>query len=249
MKGCSAFDYLALTFLALKADCRILLEPSLWPHHWWEGPWVSVHWLISSQWILFVSFFVCFYAKLWTVVDLEKPMVKKRSSKVLRADGRLVNMSGVFCTNNAQAPSLFSNVTLTSRRSYVETVSGNSALLQPNGIYHLTEEGHCCPLPETVSTYDRLLVSVTLEKREGASSVHCLYKKLQPCKKKIWNIKNHGMVCSPPKYQKEAIKPSGSYHNPPPPIFQDLGGGSGNLRFSAWTLSEQEPDAPARCMQ
>ena len=33
-------------------------------------------------------------------------------SKVLRADGRLVNMSGVFCTNNAQAPSLFSNVTL-----------------------------------------------------------------------------------------------------------------------------------------
>ena len=30
-------------------------------------------------------------------------------------------MSGVFCTNNAQAPSLFSNVTLTSRRSYVET--------------------------------------------------------------------------------------------------------------------------------
>ena len=57
-----------------------------------------------------------------------------RSSKVLRADGRLVNMSGVFCTNNAQAPSLFSNVTLTSRRSYVETVSGNSALLQSNGI-------------------------------------------------------------------------------------------------------------------
>ena len=43
--------------------------------------------------------------------------------------------SGVFCncTNNAQAPSLFSNVTLTSRQSYVETVSGNSALLQSNG--------------------------------------------------------------------------------------------------------------------
>ena len=39
-----------------------------------------------------------------------------------------------FCTNNAQAPSLFSNVTLTSRRSYVQTVSGNSALLQSNGI-------------------------------------------------------------------------------------------------------------------
>ena len=42
-------------------------------------------------------------------------------------------MSGVFCTNNAQAPSLFSN--------------------------------------ETVSTYDRLLVSVTLEKREGACAL------------------------------------------------------------------------------
>ena len=49
--------------------------------------------------------------------------------------------SGVFCTNNAQAPSLFSNVTLTSRRSYV------------------------------FSTYDRLLVSVTLEKREGACAL------------------------------------------------------------------------------
>ena len=56
----------------------------------------------------------------------------------MRADGRLVNMSGVFCVNNAQAPSLFSNVTLTSRRS---------------------------------TTYDRLLVSVTLEKREGACAL------------------------------------------------------------------------------
>ena len=61
-----------------------------------------------------------------------------KKSKVLRADGRLVNMSGVFCTNNAQAPSLFSNVAL---------------------------------LPETVSTNDRLLVSVTLEKREGACAL------------------------------------------------------------------------------
>ena len=43
--------------------------------------------------------------------------IQYNTSKVLRADGRLVNMSGVFCTNNAQAPSLFSNVTLTSRRS------------------------------------------------------------------------------------------------------------------------------------
>ena len=57
-------------------------------------------------------------------------------------------MTGVFCTNNAQAPSLFSNVTLTSRRS-------------------------------DVSTYDRLLVSVTLER--GRELVHCLYKKLQTC--------------------------------------------------------------------
>ena len=61
------------------------------------------------------------------------------SSKVLRADGRLVNMSGVFCTNNAQAPSLFSNVTLTSRR--------------------------------TKLIFVRLLVSVTLEKREGACAL------------------------------------------------------------------------------
>ena len=62
-------------------------------------------------------------------------------------------MSGVFRTNNAQAPNLFSNVTLTRRRSYVETVLGNSALLQSNGIF------------------DRLLVSVTLEKRLGACAL------------------------------------------------------------------------------
>ena len=101
-------------------------------------------------------------------------------SKVLRADGRLVNMSGVFCTNNAQAPSLFSNVTLTSRRSYVETVSGNSALLQSNGIWvsvwiprlsHIPFDWRRALLPETVSTYDHLLVSVTLEKREGACAL------------------------------------------------------------------------------
>ena len=76
-------------------------------------------------------------------------------------------MSGVFCTNNAQAPSLFSNVTLTSRRSYVETVSGNSALLQSN----IPFDWRRALLPETVSTYDRLLVSVTLEKREGACAL------------------------------------------------------------------------------
>ena len=106
------------------------------------------------------------------------------SNKVLRADGRLVNMSGVFCTNNAQAPSLFSNVTLTSRRSYVETVSGNSALLQSNGIkwykwygllYHLTEEGHCCP-KQFQHTIVCLLV---LRWKRGRELVHCLYKKLQ----------------------------------------------------------------------
>ena len=84
------------------------------------------------------------------------------SSKVLRADGRLVNMSGVFCTNNAQAPSLFSNVTLTSRRSYVETVSGNSALLHSNGIK------------------DNL--GIQTEWKRGRELVHCLYKKLQ-----TWN--------------------------------------------------------------
>ena len=33
------------------------------------------------------------------------------SSRIFRADGRLVSMSGDFCTNNAQAPSLFSNET------------------------------------------------------------------------------------------------------------------------------------------
>ena len=50
-------------------------------------------------------------------------------SRIFRANGRLVSMPGDFCTNNAQAPSLFSNVT--SRRTKLmvcETVSGNSAL-------------------------------------------------------------------------------------------------------------------------
>ena len=42
-------------------------------------------------------------------------------------------MSGDFCTNNAQAPSLFSNVTSRRMKLMVcETVSGNSALLQSN---------------------------------------------------------------------------------------------------------------------
>ena len=43
-------------------------------------------------------------------------------------------LDGFFCTNNAQAPSLFSNVT--SRRTKLmvcERVSGKSALLQSNG--------------------------------------------------------------------------------------------------------------------
>ena len=82
--------------------------------------------------------------------------------KVLWADGRLVNMSGVFCTNNAQAPSLFSNVTLTSRRSYVETVSGNN-----------TEEGHCRP-----KLFQHTIVCLlVLRWKRGRELVHCLYKK------------------------------------------------------------------------
>ena len=89
--------------------------------------------------------------------------------------GRYV--SGVFCTNNAQAPSLFSNVTLTSRRSYVETVSGNSALLQSNCLDHLTEEGHCCP-----KLFQHTIVCLlVLRWKRGRELVHCLYKKLQTC--------------------------------------------------------------------
>ena len=51
-------------------------------------------------------------------------------------------MSGVFCTNNAQAPSLFSNITLTSSKLFQHTIN-----------------------------FVRLLVSVTLEKREGACAL------------------------------------------------------------------------------
>ena len=69
-------------------------------------------------------------------------------------------MSGDFCTNNAQAPSLFFNVT--SRRTKLmvcETVSGNSALLR-------------ALLPETVSqTINFVRLLVTLEKREGACAL------------------------------------------------------------------------------
>ena len=81
----------------------------------------------------------------------------RTAPKVLRADGRLVNMSGVFCTNNVRSYIVHRTIVRSYRRSYVETVSGNSALLQSNGI--------------TVSTYDRLLVSVPFEKREGACTL------------------------------------------------------------------------------
>ena len=108
-------------------------------------------------------------------------------------------MSGVFCTNNAQAPSLFSNVTLTSRWSYVETVSGNSALLQSNGIpFDWRSNGIAFDcrralLPETVSTYDRLLVSVTLEKREGACALFVQKTPDIPCLQWInyWHTHTH----------------------------------------------------------
>ena len=74
-------------------------------------------------------------------------------------------ISGVFCTNNAQAPSLFSNVTRTSRRSCVETA------------YHLTEEGHCCP-----KLFQHTIVCLlVLRWKRGRELVHCLYKKLQTC--------------------------------------------------------------------
>ena len=50
--------------------------------------------------------------RVFTFINVYEPTLVGLS-KVFRADGRLVNMSGVFCTNNAQAPSLFSHVTLT----------------------------------------------------------------------------------------------------------------------------------------
>ena len=67
-------------------------------------------------------------------------------------------LSGIFCTNNAQAPSLFSNVTLTM-------------------IYHLTEEGHCCP-----KLFQHTIVCLlVLRWKRGRELVHCLYKKFQTC--------------------------------------------------------------------
>ena len=58
-------------------------------------------------------------------------------------------MSGVFCTNNAQAPS------------------------QGCLIYHLTEEGHCCP-----KLFQHTIVCLlVLRWKRGRELVHCLYKK------------------------------------------------------------------------
>ena len=95
------------------------------------------------------------------------------SSKVLRADGRLVNMSGVFLYKQCT-----SSLPLFQRNTNKQTIvcwnsfgqQCNSALLQSNGTIWL-KKGTVALLPETVSTYDRLLVSVTLEKREGACAL------------------------------------------------------------------------------
>ena len=116
----------------------------------------------------------------WLPESLKKLVASSFGFVYLNASSCLEKMennmiSGVFCTNNAQAPSLFSNVTLTSRRSYVETVSGNSALLQ--SIYHLTEEGHCC-----LKLFQHTIVCLlVLRWKRGREFVHCLYKKLQTC--------------------------------------------------------------------
>ena len=56
-------------------------------------------------------------------------------------------MSGVFCTSNAQAPSLFSNVTLTSRRTKMIVC------------WNIPFDWRRALLPETVSTYDHLRAS------------------------------------------------------------------------------------------
>ena len=55
----------------------------------------------------------------------------------------------------------------------------------PNGIYHLTEEGHCCP-----KLFQHTIVCLlVLRWKRGRELVHCLYKKLQTCrsiKKIVW---------------------------------------------------------------
>ena len=59
-------------------------------------------------------------------------------------------------------------------------------------IYHLTEEGHCCPkLFQHTINFVRLLVSVTLEKREGACALFVQKTPdIQgiPCRKKLLGI-------------------------------------------------------------
>ena len=42
---------------------------------------------------------------------------KKKKQIIVQNFDKVIKQSGVFCTNNAQASSLFSNVTLTSRRT------------------------------------------------------------------------------------------------------------------------------------
>ena len=92
----------------------------------------------------------------------------------------IFHKSGVFCTNNAQAPSLFSNITLTSRRSYVETVSGNSALLPSNGISRHVYQPPVGPQNLTLSftTYEKnqihVGISFLLEWTIGHKKLHNL---------------------------------------------------------------------------
>ena len=53
-----------------------------------------------------------------------------------------------------------------------ETTLGSPSGSQGCLIYHLTEEGHCCSkLFQHTINFVRLLVSVTLEKREGACAL------------------------------------------------------------------------------
>ena len=87
--------------------------------------------------------------------------------RVFRADGRLVNMSGVFCTNNAQAPSLFSNVTLTSRLD--PKVVSYTIWLKKG-----TVARNCFNIPST-----SCVCLLVLRWKRGRELVHCLYKKLQ----------------------------------------------------------------------
>ena len=91
-------DLWPLTLSALLFTCY-LLEMSELPR--WEYRSLSVSCCLQVDWN-------------WMGFSFERwhspPQQCGETSRTFRADGRLVNMSGVFCPNNAQAPSLFSNV-------------------------------------------------------------------------------------------------------------------------------------------